>query len=220
MIAIAAAFMVADEVAARGTYIDIALDGKEPNLVEMEPGYICTIRIDGNFEDLQIGNSSVVDVVPLTTTSFSLLTKGAGRTNIVLIDENKELLGSIDVVVRRSYPEMTELRELINGLIPGADISTALVNDRIFVTGEVGDHEDAKLISRIADKYRGGGKPVFYSVRYRGAVPSEVSVTRGGERTNYNVPPVQIRSATNYGIYEFKKPEPQKVVITATPAEE
>jgi pilus assembly protein CpaC len=94
------------------------------------------IKLDTAYGDLLVGDASIADVVPLTTTSFYILGKKVGATRISIMSSQKQLLGVVDVDV--SY-DIAGLKTRLNEALPGNQIRATSVNGKVLLTGTVAD---------------------------------------------------------------------------------
>ena len=118
--------------------------------VLLQPGFTMTLQTDRPFADIVVGNPNVADVLPLTERSLFVQGQGSGSTNIAFLDEDRNLLGVIDVRVQRG---LDALREAISRAVPGVPVEVTNVNDRIRVSGVVRDRVARDRILEIAQQF-------------------------------------------------------------------
>ncbi|MBX2806047.1 MAG: type II and III secretion system protein family protein [Hyphomicrobiales bacterium] len=95
-----------------------------------------SVRVGLPFSEALVGNAEVADVIPLTDRSIYIVGKQIGVTRLALLDNNKQLLGVVDVEV--TY-DLDGLRSRFRGN-PGLDgIVVQSVNGKILLTGTVPD---------------------------------------------------------------------------------
>jgi pilus assembly protein CpaC len=94
------------------------------------------IKLDSNYGDLLVGDASIADVVPLTTSSFYVLGKKIGATRISIMSTDKQLLGVVDIDVSYDIPG---LKAQLNEGLPGNQIRVTSVNGKVLLTGMVTD---------------------------------------------------------------------------------
>ncbi len=109
-----------------------------------------TIRVDKSFTEVQIGNPKVADVMPLTDSSFYVLGKKIGTTNVSIYDSERKLIGVIDVEV--SY-DIKGLRTKLRQNLRGANIKVSSLNGKITLSGSVPNAPAAKRAVTIAAQY-------------------------------------------------------------------
>lgn len=128
--------------------------------VRLAPYTTVTVEVDTSFANLVVGRSEIADAIPLSNTSLYVQANAPGRTNISVYDEQKKLLGVIDVVVE---VDVTELRRAIASIAPRSKVSVDLVNGQIRLSGEVPDGPALQQILEAAQQY--GGDNVMNAVR-------------------------------------------------------
>lgn len=109
-----------------------------------------TIRTGKAFGDLVIGSADLIDVVPLSDKSLFIRGKINGATNISVYDDDKRLLGVIDVRVASDF---SEVAGAIRAAAPSAQVRVANSNDRIRLTGVVRDAVELQRVVEIAQSY-------------------------------------------------------------------
>ncbi len=92
-----------------------------------------TIRVAQPFSEALVGNADVADVVPLTNRSIYIVGKKVGVTRLTLLDQEKQLLGVIDVEV--TY-DLAALRSQLKGF---SGIKLKSINGKILLTGVATD---------------------------------------------------------------------------------
>jgi pilus assembly protein CpaC len=92
-----------------------------------------TIRVAYPFTEALVGNADVADVVPLTNRSIYIVGKKVGVTRLTLLDQEKQLLGIVDVEV--TY-DLAALRAQLRGV---SGIKVSSVNGKLLLTGVAAD---------------------------------------------------------------------------------
>ena len=87
-----------------------------------------TVQFDRPYKEVLVGNEKISDIVPLTNRSLYILGKSIGTTRLVILDEEKKLLGVIEVEV--SY-DVAELNRKLRELVPYSQIKATSVNGKI-----------------------------------------------------------------------------------------
>jgi pilus assembly protein CpaC len=126
------------------------------------------------FSDVTVGNPEIADVIPISDRQLNVVGKQAGQTNILLYNENKGLIGAIDVIVK---PNAVNLNTNALGA-PRLQVSE--VDGKVLVHG--GD-VDAPTASRVMQAVPGAinamrikpNQQVMVQVRF-------VEVNRGAVR--------------------------------------
>lgn len=109
-----------------------------------------TIKVDKKFSEVQIGNSKIADVMPLTDSSFYLLGKKIGTTNVSIYNSERKLIGVIDVEV--SY-DIRGLKTKLKQNLRGTNIKVSSLNGKILLSGVVPNAPAAKRAVAIAKQY-------------------------------------------------------------------
>lgn len=118
--------------------------------VQVAKGKPQTIKTSAPFYEIVIGDPTIANVNPLTDRSFYILGNKLGTTGIALFDENKQLVGTIDVEVTLDTDRLaTTIRESV----PGNDIKVGSANGRIVLSGTVEDAVAAKKAENIAERF-------------------------------------------------------------------
>ncbi|MFY0666070.1 MAG: type II and III secretion system protein family protein [Natronospirillum sp.] len=130
-----------------------------------------TIETNKPFTDILIGDTSMVDVFPLTDTSLYIQAKANGLTNVTLYDSEKRLL---EVIAVRILTDFSELERAIDRAVPNAQVSVSNVNNRIRLSGSVRDNVEEARILEIAQQF--SGDPVINAMRVKSAQQVELDV--------------------------------------------
>ncbi|MCA1491866.1 type II and III secretion system protein family protein [Ensifer sp. NBAIM29] len=128
--------------------------------VTLPPNDTVTIRTSKAFGDLVIGSADLIDVVPLSDQSLFIRGKALGATNISIYDDNKELIGVIDV---RIASDFSEVASAVRAAAPSSKIRVFNSNNRIRLTGTVRDAADLQRVVEIAQSY--SEQPVMNQLR-------------------------------------------------------
>jgi pilus assembly protein CpaC len=128
--------------------------------VTLPPNDTVTIRTSKAFGDLVIGSAELIDVVPLSDQSLFIRGKNLGATNISVYDDNKSLIGVIDVRVASDF---SEVATAIRATAPSAKVRVFNSNNRIRLAGTVRDGVELQRIVEIAQSY--SEQPVMNQLR-------------------------------------------------------
>ncbi len=109
-----------------------------------------TVKIDNAFSEIQLGNSEIADVLPLSDTSFYILGKKIGATNLSIYDSNRTLIGVMDVEVSYDVPQ---LRTQIKQNLPNSKIRVSSLNGNILLTGTAPSASAVKQATLIAEQF-------------------------------------------------------------------
>ena len=112
-----------------------------------------TIKTNVPFYEIVIGDPEVANVNPLTDNSFYVLGNSLGTTGIALFDENKQLVGTVDIEVTLDTDRLaTTIRNSVPG---GEDIKVSSANGRVVLSGSANDQVAADKASKIATNFSG-----------------------------------------------------------------
>ena len=121
--------------------------------IKIAKGKPRTIKTNVPFYEIVIGDPEVANVNPLTDDSFYVLGNSLGTTGIALFDENKQLVGSVDIEVTLDTDRLaTTIRNSVPG---GEDIQVTSANGRVVLSGSANDQVAADKASKIASNFSG-----------------------------------------------------------------
>lgn len=149
----------------------ISLSDNQMSRVVMSAGVTLNIETDGPFAEILIGNTEVLDVFPISSTSLYIQSKRSGSTNITLYSESKDLLEVIDVLVRTDF---SEVNRVIRSAVPSARVSVDNLNNRIRLSGVVKDNLDLGRVLDIARQY--SSEPIINGIVVQSAQQVELDV--------------------------------------------
>ena len=120
--------------------------------VKVAKGKPQTIKTNAAFYEIVVGDPEVANVNPLTDRSFYILGNDLGTTGIALFDENKQLVGTIDVEVTL---DTDQLAKTIRKAVPGNNIKVSSANGRVVLSGSASDAVSANKAEKIAERFSG-----------------------------------------------------------------
>lgn len=120
--------------------------------VKVAKGKPRTVRTSVPFYEIVIGDPEVANVNPLTDRSFYVLGNELGTTGIALFDENKQLVGTLDIEVTL---DTDRLANTIKEAVPGNNIKVGSANGRLVLSGEANDSQAAEKAKDIAKRFSG-----------------------------------------------------------------
>lgn len=138
---------------ARGGNDVVILTPNTNKSITVAQGKPRTIRTSLSVHEIVIGDPDIADVGPLTDRSFYIVGNQLGTTGIALFDENKQLIGSLDVEVSL---DTHRLANTIRNSVPGSEIRVQSANGRVLLSGSVSDAVAAERARNIASRYSGG----------------------------------------------------------------
>src|SRR5690606_8777396 len=130
----------------------VKISSTKSTTVKVAKGKPKTIKTDAAFYEIVIGDPEIANVNPLTDKSFYVLGNNLGTTGIALFDQNKQLVGSVDVEVTL---DTEQLANTIRASVPGANIKVGSANGRVVLSGEAEDAVAAEKASKIATRFSG-----------------------------------------------------------------
>ncbi|MER9327375.1 type II and III secretion system protein family protein [Mesorhizobium sp. M0488] len=120
--------------------------------IKVAKGKPKTIMTSAAFYQIVIGDPEIANVNPLTDKSFYVLGNNLGTTGIALFDENKQLVGTVDIEVTL---DTDQLANTIRASVPDARIKVGSANGRIVLSGEADDAVAAEKANKIATRFSG-----------------------------------------------------------------
>ena len=157
-IGLALAGLAAPMATASGAFADdgvINIVAGKTRSIKIAKGKPKTIRIDQGFSEIVVGDPDVANVTPLTNQSFYVLGHKLGTTGIALFDDNKKLLGSVDVEV--TY-DTQQLNAAIQQNVPDSNIKASSANGQIVLSGAAKDKVGAEKAKKIAKQFNEGNE--------------------------------------------------------------
>jgi pilus assembly protein CpaC len=167
----AALLALAPAVAEAETNV-IQVSSSKTTYIKIAKGKPKTIKTNVPFYEIVIGDPEIANVNPLTDKSFYVLGNNLGTTGIALFDENKQLVGSVDIEVTL---DTEKLASTIRDNVPGADIDVKSANGRLVLSGSAEDAVAAEKASKIATEFSGEEK-VINSVKVSSSQQVQLNV--------------------------------------------
>lgn len=133
----------------------VQISAERNTAVKVAKGKPQTVKTSAAFYEIVIGDPSIANVTPLTDRSFYVLGNQLGTTGIALFDENKQLVGTVDIEVTL---DTKGLAGTIRDAVPGSNIKVGSANGRIVLSGSAEDAVAADKAKKIADRYSGKRK--------------------------------------------------------------
>lgn len=109
-----------------------------------------TMRTEGAFADLVVGDPEIADVVPLTDKSFYVLGRAIGTTNVSIYDAKKQLVGIVDIEVAH---DAGRLQAELSQRLPGSSIRVSSFNGKVMLSGTVRDSGSVEKAVSIAKQF-------------------------------------------------------------------
>ncbi|CAN7627857.1 type II and III secretion system protein family protein [Mesorhizobium amorphae] len=140
--------------------------------IKVAKGKPKTIMTSAAFYQIVIGDPEIANVNPLTDKSFYVLGNNLGTTGIALFDENKHLVGTIDIEVTL---DTDQLANTIRASVPDANIKVGSANGRVVLSGEADDAVAAEKANKIATRFS-GNEEVINSVNISSSQQVQLNV--------------------------------------------
>jgi len=169
--ALALAAVPAGNAAAQSNVLNISTS--RTHLITVEKGKPKTIRTQNSFYEIVVGDPEIANVQPLTNRSFYVLGIAAGTTGIALFNEQKQLIGSVDVEVS---VDTTRLKSAIRENVPDAKIKVTTTNGQVVLSGEAPDQVSADRANEIAKTFAGGEDEIINSVNVTSSQQVQLNV--------------------------------------------
>ena len=118
-------------------------------------------RISTPFSEVVVGDPEIADVNPMTDHSIYVLGKKLGLTNITVFDDQKKLIGVIDIEVTH---DLTGLRQALHEALPSSNIRVRSISGRILLEGSVASAPAAERAMSLAREFAGDDKMVSNSL--------------------------------------------------------
>lgn len=130
----------------------IFVSSSKTTQVKVAKGKPQTIKTNSPFYEIVIGDPEIANVNPLTDKSFYVLGNNLGTTGIALFDENKQLVGTVDIEVTL---DTEKLASTIRDNVPNSAIEVKSANGRVVLSGSAGDAVAAETARNIASHFSG-----------------------------------------------------------------
>ncbi|ESY57425.1 secretin [Mesorhizobium sp. LNJC372A00] len=140
--------------------------------IKVAKGKPKTVMTNAAFYQIVIGDPEIANVNPLTDKSFYVLGNNLGTTGIALFDENKQLVGTVDIEVTL---DTDQLASTIRASVPDAKIKVGSANGRVVLSGEADDAVAAEKASKIASRFS-GNEEVINSVNISSSQQVQLNV--------------------------------------------
>jgi pilus assembly protein CpaC len=144
------------EPAGQGSVINISAS-TTTKTIKVVKGKPRTIRFSKDFYEIVVGDPEIANVTPLTDQSFYVLGHKLGTTGIALFDQNKQLVGSVDIEV--TY-DTTQLNATIQQNIPESNIRASSANGQLVLSGAAKDQPAAEKAKKIAKQFNEGNEVI------------------------------------------------------------
>jgi pilus assembly protein CpaC len=110
------------------------------------------LEADQSFAELSVANPGIADIATLSDRTIYVLGKTPGRTTLTLLGADGRLITNVNIVVN---PDLAELKELINEIMPGEKIEIRAANDGVLISGVASSSRVLSRIIELAGRYSG-----------------------------------------------------------------
>ena len=169
---LAAAAMLAFGAPARADNDIVYVSSTKNASIKVAKGKPKTIMTSAAFYQIVIGDPEIANVNPLTDKSFYVLGNNLGTTGVALFDQNKQLVGTIDIEVTL---DTDQLASTIRASVPDARIKVGSANGRVVLSGEADDAVAAEKANKIATRFS-GNEEVINSVNISSSQQVQLNV--------------------------------------------
>jgi pilus assembly protein CpaC len=118
--------------------------------IQITAGVSETFKVSLPFAEIVVGDPETADVNPLTDKTLYILGRKLGLTNIALFDENRQLVGVIDLEVTH---DLNGLRHALKEAMPNNKIKVRSINGRILLEGTVPSAPAAERAMTLAREF-------------------------------------------------------------------
>ncbi len=108
------------------------------------------VKSDLPFTEISIANPNIADISTLSDRAIYVLGKKPGRTTLMLLGGEGEVMTVVDILVT---PDITEFIHRLAQLLPDENIQAFTANDGIVLTGEISSAEHMQQALELASRY-------------------------------------------------------------------
>jgi pilus assembly protein CpaC len=109
-----------------------------------------TFRTDVPFSEIVVGDPNLAIVTPLTDQSFYIVGSAKGTTGIALFNEERELIGSLDVEIGA---DTDKLNKSLKSALGDTGIKAETQNGSVIISGNAKSPQAAEKARKIVEKY-------------------------------------------------------------------
>lgn len=148
----------------------VRLAGSGARSIEAPIAKPTTFRTDVPFNEIVVGDPEVAVVTALTDQSFYIVGLREGSTGVVLYNEQRELVASLDLNIG---PDTEKLNAALQKSLKGSDIRAENANGRVVISGKAKDSKAAEKARKLAEKF---DKDAIDSVNVEGSTQVQLEV--------------------------------------------
>ena len=149
------------------------MQGATQSALEVPMNRAVVVESDVPFTELSIANPSIADISSLSDRTIYVLGKEPGRTTLTLLGGDGRLIMNVDIHVA---PDIAEIKERLQQILPGEPIEVRTANDGIVLSGTVSSAAKLDRAMDLAQRYApdrvsnlmsvGGTQQVMLKVRF------------------------------------------------------
>jgi pilus assembly protein CpaC len=165
------------------------MNGSASSSLNVAMNRAVVVESEEPFAELSIANPGIADISTLSDRTIYVLGKAPGRTTLTLLAPDGRLITNVEVQVT---PDVAELKERLQQILPGERIEVRTANDGIVLSGVVSSTAKLDRALDIAERYApdrvsnlmsvGGTQQVMLKIKFAEvsrAVTKELSSTIG-----------------------------------------
>ncbi len=165
------------------------MNGSASSSLNVAMNRAVVVESEEPFAELSIANPGIADISTLSDRTIYVLGKAPGRTTLTLLAPDGRLITNVEVQVT---PDVAELKERLQQILPGERIEVRTANDGIVLSGVVSSTAKLDRALDIAERYApdrvsnlmsvGGTQQVMLKIKFAEvsrAVTKELSSTVG-----------------------------------------
>jgi pilus assembly protein CpaC len=108
------------------------------------------VESDMLFAELSVANPAIADIATLSERTVYVLGRAPGRTTLTLLGPNGRLISNVEVQVT---PDIAEVKERLQQLLPSERIDVRTANDGIVLSGTVSSAQKLDQALELANRY-------------------------------------------------------------------
>jgi pilus assembly protein CpaC len=149
------------------------LEGATSTSLRVPMNRAVVVESDAIFAELSVANPAIADIATLSERTIYVLGRAPGRTTMTLLGVDGSLIANVEVQV---VPDVAELRERLQDILPGEEVEVRTANDGIVLSGIVSSGQTVERAMELGERYApgrvsnlmsvGGSQQVLLQVRF------------------------------------------------------
>lgn len=149
------------------------LEGATSTSLRVPMNRAVVVESDAIFAELSVANPAIADIATLSERTIYVLGRTPGRTTMTLLGVDGSLIANVEVQV---VPDVAELRERLQDILPGEEVEVRTANDGIVLSGIVSSGQTVERAMELGERYApgrvsnlmsvGGSQQVLLQVRF------------------------------------------------------